>query len=100
MTRPTTAEAMPAIRKGPSGISSAVAMARLTPAGNAARKIPSIAKNKPSAARKSDIDAPSVATPRYFAGPFGRAAAVAAEPDEAAGATGVPSGSVLPDGSP
>src|ERR1700675_3684539 len=47
---------MPAIRNGPSAISSTVAMARLALTGNAARKMPSIAKNKPSAARKSDRD--------------------------------------------
>src|SRR5580704_14549627 len=47
---------MPAIRNGPSAISSTVAMARLALAGNAARKMPSIAKNKPSAARKSDMN--------------------------------------------
>src|ERR1700722_20712838 len=48
---------MPAIRSGPSAISSTVAMARLALTGNAARKMPSIAKNKPSAARKSDMKA-------------------------------------------
>src|ERR1700688_3655028 len=47
---------MPAIRNGPSAISSTVAMARLALTGNAARKMPSIAKNKPSAARKSDMN--------------------------------------------
>src|SRR5580692_8421157 len=47
---------MPAIRNGPSAISSTVARARLALTGNAARKMPSIAKNKPSAARKSDMN--------------------------------------------
>ena len=53
-------------------------------AGNAARQIPSIAKNRPSAARKSDIDArryrgsrpPMLAT--LFAAPAARASAVGA----------------------
>src|ERR1700675_4621348 len=45
------------MRNGPSGILRTVAMVRLAPPGNAARKMPSIAKNRPSAARKSDIDA-------------------------------------------
>src|ERR1700722_18390385 len=44
------------MRNGPSAISSTVAMARLALTGNAARKMPSIAKNKPSAARKSDMN--------------------------------------------
>src|SRR3984893_11090996 len=47
---------MPAIRNGLSAISITTAMARLALAGNAARKMPSIAKNKPSAARKSDMN--------------------------------------------
>src|ERR1700682_563633 len=47
---------MPAIRNGPSAISITVVMARLALTGNAARKMPSIAKNKPSAARKSDMN--------------------------------------------
>src|SRR6202035_2605194 len=47
---------MPPIRNGPSAISITVAMARLALTGNAARKMPSIAKNKPSAARKSDMN--------------------------------------------
>src|ERR1700724_2376841 len=47
---------MPAIRNGPSALSSTVPMARLALTGNAARKMPSIAKNKPSAARKSDMN--------------------------------------------
>src|ERR1700686_1219355 len=47
---------MPAIRNGASAISITVAMARLALTGNAARKMPSIAKNKPSAARKSDMN--------------------------------------------
>src|ERR1700722_7280873 len=54
---PISAETIPAIRSGPSAISSTVVIARLAPPGNAARKIPSITKHKPSAAKKSCISA-------------------------------------------
>lgn len=43
------------MRKGPSGVSITCAIARLTMPGNAANKIPSIAKTKPIATKKSDI---------------------------------------------
>jgi hypothetical protein len=51
-----TAETKPTIRKRLSGISRAADMARLALIGNAANSMPSIAKNKPIAARKSNIE--------------------------------------------
>ena len=98
ISTPTNAETMPAMRNGPSGIS-ARRHGALGAARKAARKMPSIAKNRPSAARKSDIDATAL---RSTAGLFRRAvrvrriAAAAAAPARprrrCAGA--------LPDGSP
>ena len=55
MTTPTNAETMPAMRNRLSGMASTMAIARLVPSGNAAKSIPSIAKNRPIAARKSDM---------------------------------------------
>ena len=57
MATPTTAETKPTIRNRLSGISSAADMARLALNGNAAKRMPSIAKNKPIAARKSNMEA-------------------------------------------
>src|SRR5579862_4683997 len=59
---------MPAIRNGRSGISRMVVMARLAPPGNAARRMPSIAKNKPSAARKSCIGREPISLKTLFRG--------------------------------
>ena len=56
MPTPIIAETMPATRSRLSGMSMATAMARLVPSGNAAKTMPSIAKNRPIAARKSDMD--------------------------------------------
>ena len=73
-----------------SGISRAAAMARLVPSGKAANRMPSIAKNRPIAARKSNIGANS----SYWepgAGDVGEAGG------DAAGELAAPGG-VCPDG--
>src|SRR5262249_62164421 len=59
MATPTIAETRPMTRRRPSGMSRAAAMARLVPNGKAANRMPSIAKNRPIAARKSNIGANS-----------------------------------------
>jgi hypothetical protein len=59
-----TADMIPMSRKVVSGVSKTCAIARLTNAGNAANKIPSMAKTKPIATRKSDIKRGPAAQPR------------------------------------
>src|ERR1700734_2211472 len=57
MMTPTNAEGIPAMRSKLSGDSSTVAMVRLAPPGNAASRMPSMAKNSPTATTKSFMPA-------------------------------------------
>ena len=91
------------MRKGPSGMFSTDAMVRLAPAGNAAKKNTFDRKQQADRGKKIRHRTRPAALTRscYFAAPLARAEGVAPGPDDAVGAaTGVPSGSVLPDGSP
>ena len=54
---PMAAETIPTTRNAPSGASSTCAIARLVIAGKAANSRPSIANTRPSATRKSSINA-------------------------------------------
>jgi hypothetical protein len=85
---PITAEPIPTSRKVASGVSVTCAIARFTEAGNAAKRMPSIAKTKPIATRKSDIPANTHPAPRdRYLGTAGTAgAALAAGAAPAAGA--------------